>query len=567
MNPRTEQLTADAGERNPADLIRLERVRMVARQMATSVGGTMIVIVLLTVVMWPYLDHRLALACCGVMTVNQTWRFGMYLHFLRYGLTVAEVDSFARRWFIGSGISGLVWSAIAFGYFVPEVPIMQTLLIISIFGATAVAIPLTAAHQPSFRIFAIPIMLSLTGRILWQGDPLHLILGLLVFVEMIANLTVGRRYHVMLGESLRGRFENEALADRLFRQNAELEKARNTAEEANRAKTRFFAAASHDLRQPLHAIGLFADLLASRLKEGESARLANNINASVAMLEALFSELLNISRIDAGVVQPEPADFDLDPLLSRLCRDFEAETLNKGLQLRLRSEDVTVHSDPYLVERILRNLISNAIRYTQEGGVLVSCRRHGNVAWVEVWDTGVGIAPEQQESVFEEFHQLGNPERDLSKGMGLGLAIVKRLTEVLHLPLSMRSLPGRGTRFRLALPSVDRQAASAADPPASGTIGSFAGRRILLIDDEENVRRGMTTLLEGWGAEVVACRNLAAAEAATAGLLQAPDLIVSNYILADGTEGARIVAALRSQFHSPIPAIVLAGAITPERAA
>jgi CheY-like chemotaxis protein/anti-sigma regulatory factor (Ser/Thr protein kinase) len=371
----------------------------------------------------------------------------------------------------------------------------------------------------------------------------------------------------MLGESLRARFENEALADRLFHQNAELEKARNTAEEANRAKTRFFAAASHDLRQPLHAIGLFADLLASRLEKGESARLANNINTSVAMLEALFSELLNISRIDAGVVQPEPADFDLAPMLSRLYGNFEAETLKKGLQLRLHSEEVTVHSDPYLVERVLRNLISNAIRYTEQGGVMVSCRHRGNVAWVEVWDTGIGIAPEQQEAVFEEFLQLSNPERDLNKGMGLGLAIVKRLAEVLHLPLSMRSRPGHGTRFRLALPTVDRKAIPAGDAPAAGSIGSFAGRRILLVDDEENVRQGMTTLLENWGAKVIACRNLAAAEEASVGLHQPPDLIVSNYMLADGTDGARIVAVLRARFQTPIPAIVLAGAITAERAA
>jgi signal transduction histidine kinase len=558
---------AEAGQRDTADLIRLERVRMVARQMPTSVSGTMIVIILLTAVMWPYLDQRLALACCAVMTVNQAWRLGMYLHFRRHGLTLTELDSFARRWFIGAGISGAVWSVVAVGYFVPDMPIMQTLLIISIFGATAVAIPLTAPHQPSFRIFAIPISLALTARIFWQGDPLHLILGLLVLVEMIANLAVGRRYHIMLGESLRGRFENEALAERLAVQNAELDAARIAAEQASRAKTRFFAAASHDLRQPLHAIGLFVDLLTNRIRNPDDRRLVGNIETSVAALESLFDALLDISKIDAGAIRAMLVDFEPRALIERLRGDFEAEAAAKGLRLHLHEGygNCFVHSDPLLVERILRNLISNAIRYTEHGGVLVALRRRSERLDVEVWDTGIGIAADQQEAIFEEFFQVGNPERGQGKGLGLGLSIVRRLTGLLELPISIRSQPGRGTRFRVSLPLSAAPNPVPAPRPADLS-ADLSARLILMVDDDASVRDGMTTLLNNWGAQVVAGATAEEIQVAVDGARR-PDLIICNYSLTDGSLGADIVAALRVRLGRDIPAIVLAGASNPERLA
>jgi signal transduction histidine kinase/CheY-like chemotaxis protein len=547
-------------------LIELERLRLVCRQMPTSISGTMVGVCLVAAIMWTAIPHTFLLAWVASMAANQSWRLKLYLSFRQTGIDAGEAVAFGHQWFIGSAVSGVIWSIASVFFFVSGSPLDQTLLITSIFAITAVAVPLTASHPKSFFVFVIPILLSLILRNAWEGDSAHLILAFVVAAMMVGILAVGRRYSVALNESLRARFENEALANRLYIQNAELEQARNTAEAANRAKTRFFAAASHDLRQPLHAIGLFADVLASRLGKGENSRLAGNINASVSMLESLFTELLNISRIDAGVIKPELADFDLYGLLERLCDDFEAEALKKGLQLRLHAQKVAVHSDPHLVERILRNLIGNALRYTEQGGILVGCRRRGAQAWVEVWDTGVGIAADQQAAVFEEFLQLANPERNLNKGMGLGLSIVKRLAEVLDLPLSMHSRPGRGTRFRVALPTTERAAQPAAGEYALGPVTGFFGRRILLVDDEESVRQGTTTLLENWGAQVIACRSLAAAEAAARGLYQPPDLIVSNYVLPDGTDGAKIVSVLRNQFAAPIPAIVLARAITPELA-
>lgn len=548
-------------------LIDLERAQMVARLLPTSVAGSMIVIVILSAVMWPVVEHGYLLACAFGMTLNQGWRFWIYLGFRRHGLVAADVAAFSRRWLVGAGISGVIWSAVAILYYVPDSPIHQTLLVISVFGITAVAIPLIAPYPISFRLFAIPIMLALTARLLWEGDPLHVLLGFMVLIKELANLNVGQRYYLNMVESLRVRYENEMLAARLGRQNVELDRARIAAEQASRAKTRFFAAASHDLRQPLHAIGLFVDLLTGRMRNPQDRRLVGNIETSVAALETLFDALLDISKIDAGAIRPAVVDFDPRSLIERLRGDFEAEAGAKGLRLHLHSGagGSFVRSDPLLVERILRNLIANAIRYTERGGVLVALRRRGERLNLEVWDTGIGIAADQQEAIFEEFFQLGNPERGQDKGLGLGLSIVRRLAELLDLPISVRSQPGRGTRFRIGLPRTD-----APDPvPAAGSVElavDFSARLILMVNDDASVRDGTATLLTNWGAQVVAGATPAEVHAGAAGVGR-PDMIICDYRLADGSRGADIVADLRARFGRDVPAVVLTGTSDPERLA
>jgi len=383
----------------------------------------------------------------------------------------------------------------------------------------------------------------------------------------MATLSVGRRYYENLIESLRVRYRNEILAERLGRQNIELDQARVAAEQASGAKTRFFAAASHDLRQPLHAIGLFVDLLTSRIRDPDNRRLVDNIQTSVGALESLFDALLDISKIDAGVIQVAPVDFDPQALVERLRCDFEAEAAAKGLRLHLHggARGRYVRSDPLLVERILRNLIANAVRYTERGGVLVALRRRGDRLNVEVWDTGIGIAADQQEAIFEEFFQVGNPERGQDKGFGLGLSIVRRLTSLLNLPVSIRSEPGRGTRFKIGLPLATTSTQAAPAAPADFA-KDLAARRILMVHDDVRVRDGMSTLLENWGAQVTACSSGFEALARTT-LTRPPDMIICDYRLADGTLGAVIVAELRQRLSHDIPAAILTGTTTPERLA
>ena len=228
--------------------------------------------------------------------------------------------------------------------------------------------------------------------------------------------------------------------------------ARAAAEAANRAKSQFLAAASHDLRQPMHSLGLFAATLSERVRDPEVRGIIDNINASVEALESLFNELLDISKLDAGVIQPNLSSFPIEPLFERMRIDYGPGAADKGIRLSIVRSGAVIYSDPLLVERMLRNLIVNAVHYTAKGGVVVGCRPRGDRYSIEVWDSGVGIAADKLDKIFDEFYQVGNPERDRRKGLGLGLAIVKRIEQLLGYQTQVLSRPDRGSVFRFTAP-------------------------------------------------------------------------------------------------------------------
>lgn len=231
--------------------------------------------------------------------------------------------------------------------------------------------------------------------------------------------------------------------------------AKQRAEDSNTAKSKFLAAVSHDVRQPLHAQGLFLDVLAHTELNTHQRSVLNSANAASKAFEEMLNTLLDFSRVEAGIMAPRVQSFRLQPLLNKIEREFESQADAKGIAYRSRETDLAAQSDPLLVELILRNLVANAIRYTQHGGLLVTCRQRGAEAVLEVWDTGIGIAPGDQPAVFREFFQLDNPERDRQKGLGLGLAIADGLARTLNHRLSLTSTPGRGSVFRLSMPIVN----------------------------------------------------------------------------------------------------------------
>jgi signal transduction histidine kinase/DNA-binding NarL/FixJ family response regulator len=544
-----------------------ERVHMLYRQLPISVTGTMLGVLFLATSMWAISSLWLILSWAALMAVNQAARAWLYWRYRKTGLKSSDIAHAAKLWMLGAATSGILWGAVYLATFPSFSPIHQAVLTIIIFGVAAGAVPLVASHAPSFYAFILPTLLPIVGRNAIEGDSTHVTLALVSLVVTWGVLSFGRSYHRHLVDALDARMRNELLAERLKAQNTELDNARLAAEQASNAKTRFFTAASHDLRQPLHAIGLFVDLLTSRVRNPETRRLVGNIETSVTALESLFDALLDISKIDVGVIRATLVDFDPLDLVERLRGDFEAEAGAKGLRLHLHSgtRGCFVHSDPLLVERILRNLIANAIRYTECGGVLVALRQRGDHLNIEVWDTGIGIAAHHQQAIFEEFFQVGNPERGQDKGLGLGLSIVRRIAKLLEVPVSVRSQPGRGTCFQISLPLTTTPNPVPAPRPAELS-GDFTSRLILIIDDDTHVRDGMTALLNNWGAQVVACAN--PVELATAldgrGL---PDMIICDYHLADGSRGADIIAALRKRFGRHIPAVVLTGTSSLERLA
>jgi signal transduction histidine kinase len=575
MDTRATTLDATAVHRaREAELsehIRAEQVRLLYRQLPVSTGGSMMGALLLAGVMWSVVSHKAVVGWFVCMGANQLWRLILYFRFRATTLVPADLDKWANLWALGSLISGCIWGAASFVLYVPDSQIYQGFVVVLIFGVTSAAVLLIGTHLPSFYGFVLPALLPIVVRNIIEGEAAHLTLAFIAAMTTLAILSFGRNYNRVLVESLRNRFENEALAHELAHRAEELERARQTAEQAraeaevaNRSKTQFFAAASHDLRQPLHALGLFAAALSEKVKDPEVVQVVNSINASVDALEGLFNELLDISKLDAGVIKANPHDFAMGPLLERLRMDFEPEAFERGLGLTIRPSRLHVRSDPVLVERILRNLMTNALRYTPRGRVLVAARSRGKGIALEVWDTGTGIAPAERERIFEEFYQVGNPERNSRKGLGLGLSIVRRLANLLEAPVGLSSEPGRGSRFTLTLPRGMPPAPESA--PASDRrrdAGNLGGARIAVVEDESVVLEGMRILLEGWGAHVVAAGSGEELLDRLAEEPGPPALVIADYRLREGRSGVDAIRALRSRYGAALPAIIVTGSATP----
>jgi CheY-like chemotaxis protein len=313
-------------------------------------------------------------------------------------------------------------------------------------------------------------------------------------------------------------------------------------------------------------MGLFAEALRQRSHDPEVASLVNSINESVDALEGLFGELLDITRIDTGGVEVHPAPVRMRELFARLRLHFEPIAFEKGLQLSFRGAPHVAQADPVILERILRNLVSNAIRYTDDGGVLVSCRPWRGGLRLQVWDSGIGISEAALPHIFDEFYQVQGSrplEAHQRKGLGLGLAIVKRLALLMGSEVQVRSRVAHGTVFTVDVPAgrLPRPAEPAAAPgkPALGL--TLQGRQIIVVEDEPAVREGLSVLLKAWGASVLAFDTVTEVEAWLAtGPATAPDLLIVDYRLPQGTTGLQALAAMRAAWPDQhLPAIVVTG--------
>ena len=399
---------------------------------------------------------------------------------------------------------------------------------------------------------------------------MHLFTSGVLGVVLIFVLAFGRQVNDVLTQSLTMRYENVDLIRELKAQTEAALAARAAAETASRAKSQFLAAASHDLRQPLHAMGLFAAALAARVRDPGVSPLVASISASVEALEHLFAQLLDLSQLEAGALQPARAHVALQTLFARLAADFAPQALAAGLTLRIVATRLTVATDPVLLERVLRNLLANAVRYTPAGGIVLGARRRGRAVRIDVVDSGVGIAQSDATRVFDEFVQLGAGRRKHAggRGMGLGLAIVRRLATLCGHEIALASTPGRGSRFSVTVArasALDRRgrpppARPPRDAPSSPTL---AGCRVVVIDDDPAVVAAMRALFASWDAFATGGPDATAAMAALAGAecqdFGTPDLIVADLRLADGASGIEAIARLRARLGAGIPAIVVSG--------
>ena len=387
-------------------------------------------------------------------------------------------------------------------------------------------------------------------------------------LEARANVRAGGVLKVLesgindMAESLTEARDN--LEARIALATAELQRQKDRAEQANHTKTQFLAAASHDLRQPLQALGMFSHALRRRVTDPATIELVEGIGRGVDSLESVLEALLDISKLDAGAVTPRSEDVPLGPLFDNLRETFRPAAVMNGLDFVIVPTRVWVHSDPLLLMRILSNLVSNALRYTARGGVVVGCRRRGQMIGIEVWDSGRGIEPEKQQEIFREFIQIGQPERTHDKGLGLGLAIVDRLCRLLEHPIRVRSRVGRGTVFEVMLPRV-----AGVEEEGGAAIGDdeavpLAGRRLLLVDDERDVLMALAGYLEVRGAHLMLASSSREAEEVLRREETPPDLIVTDYRLGTDDDGVSLLNLLRALYGPDLPGIILTGESSPE---
>lgn len=503
---------------------------------------------------WHTVPHALLLAWLAAMCLHTLYRF-IELYRWASGRYAREPDGWLRQAVVDSAIAGCLWGlAAAYLLASDNLPLQFATL----YGCALLTVAVMfsyGVHYPAFLSFFLPLMLPVVAVLASRQSIVYAGVAGAAAIFTVVGLRVGARFNRNLLDSLRLRFENLDLIERLREETKK-------AESASAAKSKFLAAASHDLRQPIHALGLFLEVLGRGQLSDTQRKMLDNARTSAEASVGMLNTLLDFSRIEAGVVTPRVRPFHLQPLLNKIESELAPQAINNGLVFRTRETHAAALSDPVLVELILRNLVSNAIRYTEQGGVLLACRARGNNVWLEVWDSGIGIAAAQQQEIFREFHQLGNPERDRAKGLGLGLAIVEGLTRTLGHQLALKSIPQHGSVFRLVLP-ISRVAVMSDEAKTLTGIARKLHARVLVIDDDEAVRSGMRQLLQDWGCECVVLESIEAA--LLAARAQQPDVVISDYRLREQRTGAEAISALRAACGEHLPALLITGDTAPER--
>lgn len=542
------------------DQIRIEQIRSIYRTGKPGLVTTLVAVFVLTAGL-VYIDAASAsraVIFLTIMLVQTTWRLLVYRAYARIAATPHDWRPWARRFTIGTFLGGATLGSGAVWMVSGQPNELQITALLLIFGCTGGAVGAFGAYMPAFFVFFCSICIVPAVWLFTRADALHITIGILFVFWFAAVAEQARRVARQFVEFVRLRLENVDLVENLRREKA-------LAEEANVAKSRFLASASHDLRQPVHALSVFVGALRAHEMSAESRGLLDHIDSSVRALSGLFGGLLDISRLDAGAVEVHRASFAIQPMIERVCRDHLSQARAKGIDLRFRPTGAVVDSDPMLFERILRNLVSNAVTYTDGGKVLVGCRR-GPLLRVQVWDTGRGIADSEQQRVFQEFYQIGNAERDRTRGVGLGLAIVKRLTTLLDHRLQLTSLEGKGSRFSVEVPygltAAQPDVGDVRTPSRAATDGSGL---ILVVDDEGAIQLAMQSLLQSWGYSVLAAGSYMEMLNRIGSRTEVPRLIICDYRLRNNEIGSAVIERLRNEYNETIPGMLITGDTAPDR--
>lgn len=532
-------------------LIRADQIRARLLSFPVMVGSQAVIEPLFVGLLWDHAPHAGLLSWLFLLMLvhgAEMWVWWKY----RGAVDTIERCRFWSRYFNVFAISvGLMWGLAAVCFFPPDMA-YQALLICVIVGLAAGAITMNPVYPPALYLFLLGILPPTILRIAYENDAIHWILATMLSLFTLVVLNSGRQLAETFFVSLSQRYENLALVTQLTR-----EKSR--AESASREKSRFLATASHDLRQPLQALMLFSDAMQEVAQEKQSKHLAGQIGKSVNALVEMFDELLDVSRLEAGIVEARWQNFELQPLMDRLYVDLAPLAQGKGINFSMPSKEEVIYSDPFLLDRILRNLISNAIRYTDRGGVTIRCDHVDGGLRFAVIDTGIGIGPEALPHIFDEYYQVDNQHRDRRKGLGLGLAIVRRVEGLLGYKVEVVSAPEKGSEFSFVVQQGQKEHQLAQPFIITHSRHDLHGVVVALVEDDPDIRLMITGLMQEWGCHVFEGEHAEDVMRKLDIARQKPALLVCDYRLPHGMTAVHVIRRVRELWGDGVAALVLTG--------
>ena len=549
---------------NTDDQILKDKLDVLAGNYNSIAYANVVVSSLTTFVLVDAVNLSLLLSWCSFIIVLMVVRIRFRNLYYRHAKSDDINVHYWSAVFTGlSVLSGIAWGLGAW-FFIPESqPHLITFIAVTWIGMSAGTIGSQGVHLPGFLAFTLPTMLSLSTRIILIDGTSYTILGFFAYSLTLGLIGFAHANHQSVLESLKLRYQNRFLLEQLEANNSELHSQIEKVELANQQKSKFLAAASHDLRQPLQSITLFSEAL--KYSNSDNKQTLSRMCQSIEALNSLFNRLLDVSRLDAGDVKPLIQPVSVNSMLEKITQNFSGSSQNKNIKLCTVKTKAWIMTDPDLLLRCLSNLIHNAIQHSQCSKILIGVRYQKTHPVIVIIDNGRGIPLTEQTHIFEEFHQLHNPERDRNKGLGLGLAIVKRTLKLLEHPLTLISDKNKGTQFQISLPISQPQQASTVESQPVAKL-QFHYEKVLIIDDEQNIREAMTTLLEQWDLEV---RTIADKNDLLSIILTeyTPDIIISDYRLPNDVTGNQLIEAINSARKQNIPALLITGDTSPERIA
>ena len=536
-----------------------ERLRLVCRGLVRTPLGVIPGTAFIAYIMAPHAGALRAWGWMAVVVAIWCVRAGVCFRLLRRPPALEQVGFWIRWLIVSAAVSGL--AAGSSGVLFYGAPTLEAAFLTMILCAwCAAGLAVSGAVPVAFYCLLAGFVAPLLPLWLRAGHPYgELVAALLVFFAF-ALASYARDNARLVGHALQVGFDNEELARRLSAREAEAQAARSRAEAANLSKSAFLAAASHDLRQPLHALSLLIYTLQEKTREPEAMELLKKVATSADSLDGLFKSLLDLSHLDAGSVRPERRPVALGPLLARLDNDFRPLAEAKGLAFSGAASGAWVLSDPEMLERVLRNLLDNAVKYTQRGRIAIELAERGEELCLAVRDTGVGIDATHLERIFEEYFQIRNPARDRRQGIGLGLAIVKRVCDLLGHGLKVESRQGEGSRFEITLPRSAAAPAAAAGREPARSMEALRGLVVVVVEDDPEVQDAMRTLLAAWRCQPVICAGSEEALRQLEARGLKPDAVLADYRLAGTESGLDVIARLCARY-GDLPAAIVTGEV------